>query len=252
MQVIVFEAETSDAYWQGGKKVETEGSSIFPSRFSRLFFPTPPPPDMELGLAVPREIATLDIDEFEFDKGLLSNPKAKKKTFKKKNGIVDLSYQLELSPDPPTLKAKVKGTFRGAWFSQDDFSLKEDSTTLAAIRLRHNRGIFVAMTLFKTPPDKIESKGPPVDTYSAPRLKQRAQPEFPPELLGHDGVVVVQATVNRQGRIEPEGLRIVRAPHPLFARAFLSKLNEWVYDPGRKNGSPVEVVVRVTVNFVTR
>lgn len=253
LQVIVFEAEVSDAYWQGGKTLQTEGSSIFPSRFSRLFLPMPPPPDTQLGLAVPREISTLDIDEFKFDQELLTNPKAKKKSFKKKNSIVDLFYQLELSSGLPALKVKVKGTLRNSWFSQEGFSLKEDSTTLAAIRLRDDHGVFMALTLFKAPSKTAKKSRPPGKHVSPPSIEKRVIPEFPAGLYGHSGLVMVQVVINQEGRVDPESVRIVRSPHPLFTKVFLrSLIEDWTFHPGMRDGSAVATLANVEVNFESR
>jgi TonB family protein len=61
-----------------------------------------------------------------------------------------------------------------------------------------------------------------------------------------EGVVVLQATISKQGSIER--LQVLSGP-PLLLQAALDAVKTWQYRPYMLNGEPVEVEAQVTVNF---
>jgi protein TonB len=60
------------------------------------------------------------------------------------------------------------------------------------------------------------------------------------------GVVVLEAIINKQGSVE--NLRVING-HPLLIQSALDAVKQWKYKPTLLNGEPVEVVTQVTVNF---
>jgi TonB family protein len=73
-------------------------------------------------------------------------------------------------------------------------------------------------------------------------------PQYPAVAkAGHvEGVVVLQATISRQGSIEK--LQVLSGP-PLLVQAALDAVKTWQYRPYLLNGEAVEVEAQITVNF---
>jgi TonB family protein len=86
-----------------------------------------------------------------------------------------------------------------------------------------------------------------------PPLKVRdVWPVFPPGAVGGGGIVILEGTIGTDGHVQnAKVLRGVREA-PAFDQAALSALEQWLYAPALLNGSPVEVVVTVTMNFTSR
>ena len=63
---------------------------------------------------------------------------------------------------------------------------------------------------------------------------------------GITGTVVLQATINKDGRIAD--LHVVSGPHEL-QQAALDAVKQWVYRPYLLNNEPVEVATTVNVIF---
>ncbi|HYX70512.1 MAG TPA: energy transducer TonB [Terriglobales bacterium] len=80
-------------------------------------------------------------------------------------------------------------------------------------------------------------------------LVQRVQPLYPhlAKLTGVQGDVILQAMIDRDGRIEQ--LQAVSG-HPLLVSAALEAVRQWRYRPYRLNGQPVEVETQITVRFI--
>jgi TonB family protein len=84
-------------------------------------------------------------------------------------------------------------------------------------------------------------------------LKVRDMPPvFPPGAVGGGGTVILEGTIGTDGQVQ--NARVLRGVRdtPAFDHAALSALEQWRYAPALLNGSPVEVVVTVTMNFTSR
>lgn len=79
-------------------------------------------------------------------------------------------------------------------------------------------------------------------------LIRKTIPAYPAiaKATGTQGVVVLQATISRQGTIE--NLRVVSGPQ-LLREAALEAVRSWRYRPFLLNGEPVEVDTTVNVDF---
>jgi periplasmic protein TonB len=79
-------------------------------------------------------------------------------------------------------------------------------------------------------------------------LIRRVQPVYPALARSAriQGVVVLDATISKQGVIE--NLRLISG-HPMLAPAAIDAVRQWRYKPYILNGEPVEVETQVTVNF---
>lgn len=97
---------------------------------------------------------------------------------------------------------------------------------------------------------------PPVDrgpvrvggAITAPALVSRVAPEYP-NIAVHahvQGVVVLEAVVGRDGRVEEA--RVLRSI-PLLDAAAIAAVRQWRYSPLLLNGEPQRFVLTVTVSF---
>jgi len=73
-------------------------------------------------------------------------------------------------------------------------------------------------------------------------------PDYPPIALSHqiDGVVVLQVTIDTQGKIKD--LKLISGPE-MFVRAAMDAVWQWRYTPYMLGGKPIEVETQVVVNF---
>jgi periplasmic protein TonB len=82
----------------------------------------------------------------------------------------------------------------------------------------------------------------------APALVKRVAPVYPPLAARAkvEGVVILEATVGRDGRVEDvEVLRSV----PLLDRSAIDAVRQWVYNPLLLNGQAERFILTVTVSF---
>jgi protein TonB len=81
-----------------------------------------------------------------------------------------------------------------------------------------------------------------------PTLLTRVGPAYPPMAVqAHvEGVVVLEAVVDRQGRVE--NVRILRSI-PLLDQAAIDAVKQWQYAPLLVNGQPASFIITVTVSF---
>jgi TonB family protein len=81
-----------------------------------------------------------------------------------------------------------------------------------------------------------------------PVLLKKFAPTYPPMAKQRHlhGTVVLQATIERNGRIG--GVRLESGDR-LLADAAIQAVRQWVYKPARLDGQPVEVQTRIIINF---
>jgi TonB family protein len=82
----------------------------------------------------------------------------------------------------------------------------------------------------------------------APTRIRTVQPAYPAEAkaAGVQGVVIVEAIINEQGRVD--NVRVLRSVPPLD-QAAIDAVRQWEYTPTLLNGLPVAVVMTTTVQF---
>ena len=102
------------------------------------------------------------------------------------------------------------------------------------------------------PPPQASTPTGPVRIHAGidpPRKTRDVAPEYPvmARSTGAQGVVIIEATIDVDGNVA--GTRVLRSI-PLLDAAALDAVRQWKYAPARLNGSPVAVLVTVTVNFV--
>ncbi len=100
------------------------------------------------------------------------------------------------------------------------------------------------------PPAPQPVKATPVRVSQMERasLIHQVSPVYPnlAKVTRTQGVVVVEATISKEGGIE--SLRVVSG-HPLLIQAAVDAVKQWRYRPLILNGEPVEVLTTITVTF---
>ena len=83
---------------------------------------------------------------------------------------------------------------------------------------------------------------------STPRKIKDVAPIFPPiaVMYGVGGTVTLEATVDEQGRVADA--RILKAAR-IFEQPSIDAVKQWEFEPARRHGAPVPVVIGVTVQF---
>ena len=87
-----------------------------------------------------------------------------------------------------------------------------------------------------------------------PKVLNAVRPDYPASARarGEEGIVVVQAVIDRHGAVEPDALRVVES-HPPFDEAAIAAFRQWKFQPGRNDsGDVVRVLVQQPIRFQLR
>lgn len=84
---------------------------------------------------------------------------------------------------------------------------------------------------------------------SAPTLLSGNAPEFTQEAraAGLQGVVVVEALIDEQGRVI--AAEVIQSVHPSLDKATLEAVRQWQFSPAMVDGKAVMKVVHIPVSF---
>lgn len=118
-------------------------------------------------------------------------------------------------------------------------------------------GVVGSLVPFDVPPPAPPPPAPSVadrrpvrvgGAITVPTLVSRVEPYYPPIAVraGVHGVVILEAVVDRQGRVEE--VKVLRSI-PLLDTAAIEAVRQWVYSPLLLNGQPERFVLTVTVSF---
>ena len=99
-----------------------------------------------------------------------------------------------------------------------------------------------------TPPESMPLRIRVGGNVQQTKLIAQPRPIYPPaaKAVGLQGVVHLQATIAEDGTIRRLDLL---SGHPILAEAAMAAVQNWVYQPTLLNGSPVEVITQIDVNF---
>ena len=67
--------------------------------------------------------------------------------------------------------------------------------------------------------------------------------------LGASGTVIVEATLEATGRVEPASVRIMQSANPGFNDEVRRIVRAALYRPAKSRGRPVRVVIRQALTF---
>ncbi|HUI25843.1 MAG TPA: TonB family protein [Candidatus Kryptonia bacterium] len=87
-----------------------------------------------------------------------------------------------------------------------------------------------------------------------PEVISRQMPTYPPiaRARGVEGLVVLEGIVDRDGRIEPDGLKVLHSI-PLLDDAAIQAFRQWRFKPGYdQHGEPVRVILQIPFRFQLR
>lgn len=86
------------------------------------------------------------------------------------------------------------------------------------------------------------------EEYADDQIIHRVHPVYPKHarLKQLHGVVVLQAVVNKQGKVD--SLQLISGD-PLLAQAAADAVKQWRYKPYSRNGEAIDFQTRVTVDF---
>jgi protein TonB len=102
----------------------------------------------------------------------------------------------------------------------------------------------VAVEFKLTPPAPVRVGG----AIKPPAQIKRVTPPYPPEAqaAGVQGMVIMEATIGADGKVTD--VRVLRSI-PLLDQAATDAVRQWEYTPTVLNGTPVPVIMTVTLNF---
>jgi len=87
-----------------------------------------------------------------------------------------------------------------------------------------------------------------------PKLLESVPPTYPPiaRARGQEGVVIVQAIIDRRGLVERDAMQVIKSQPP-FDDAALAAFRQWRFQPGRDDtGEDVRVLVQQPIRFQLR
>jgi protein TonB len=88
----------------------------------------------------------------------------------------------------------------------------------------------------------------------APAVLEQVRPQYPARARarGLEGVVVVQAIIDRSGTVEGDSLKVIQSQNP-FDDAAVAAFRRWRFKPGRDDGgNTVRVIVQQPIRFQLR
>lgn len=113
--------------------------------------------------------------------------------------------------------------------------------------------------LLTAPVDETEEGTPPVEAEQAapsaksgqqsPRPLHTVSPVYPftRRMANEQGVVKVEFIVDKNGRVA--AIDVLESPHPEFSDAVTTAVSQWKFEPGKKDGRPVNTRVQQTFPF---
>ncbi len=160
---------------------------------------------------------------------------------------------VKVTPQAP--KQRFEAVLRQPRSIPDDIALVEEDPTLMALRPPEGTpgGVFGGVPLGFAELSGL--KPPPIPKpirvggqVQAARLLNRILPVYPTEALEENiaGTVSLRAVIGLDGEVKD--LRLIEG-HPLLAPAAIEAVSQWRYKPTLLNGSKVEVITEIAVNF---
>jgi len=90
-----------------------------------------------------------------------------------------------------------------------------------------------------------------IDAQKRPKIISQVKPVYPEEAKkqGLQGVVELEATINRAGHVVGVKVLPAQAPQPLLEAAAVAAVRQWKYAPYKINGKAQAVIFTVTITF---
>ena len=220
-------------------------SAEFPQQFSSMYTPfrklqrfTVPE-----GIEIPRKLILVDIHT-------LPESALRGKKVSYRSPVGDLSYQLKVSSwMGESYQIRLSGQYKGFKFDNIPIEGLSDRTKLVTMRRTARQTLFAALTPIQAIPLFSDQENLPPENFKQPRLLEGPKPRQPEE-LSETGRVLIRGIITPEGRLDPNRFVLLECPHPLLGRSALEAvLNDWTFEPGKKNGQPVEALLSIEVEF---
>jgi TonB family protein len=87
------------------------------------------------------------------------------------------------------------------------------------------------------------------DDVTPPRVTKQVNPQYSPGSRGVriHGSVLIETIVSSRG--DPKKTHVVRGLDKEIDAAAVDAVNQWLFQPGKKNGKPVAVRVQIEIQF---
>ena len=94
-------------------------------------------------------------------------------------------------------------------------------------------------------------EGPEDPAVTKPTIRTASQPVYPPEeaAKGEVGAVILEAMIGVDGKVSD--LKTLRSSSPVFEKAVMDAVAQWIFVPAAQNGSPVASRWRMSICFET-
>ena len=166
----------------------------------------------------------------------------------------------EPAPQPLVIQDLPEGFQELAVPREIPLEIAPPASNAIAIRARDFSGVGVAGGVAREPADTtvaplaVEFVDRPPVVLNARDLGRRMETLYPSSyrLAGIQGQAVVQLVIDKEGRVEEEGMSIVNVTHPHFGPASRELVKLLRFEPATVNGRPVRVWVRMPVDWTIR
>ncbi len=195
------------------------------------------------GFEIPRKLILLDIHT-------LPESALRGKKVSYRSPVGDLSYQLQVSQwMGGSYEIRLSGKYKGFKFDDIPIQGHSDRTKLVTMRKTARQTLFAVLTPVQAIPLFSDQESFPVEHFEEPRLIEGPKARYP-EGLSEAGAVLIRGIITPAGRLDPERFVLLECPHPLLGRTALETvLNDWTFQPGTRDGQPVEALTTIEVQF---
>jgi len=220
-------------------------SADFPQQFSAMYTPFRKLQEFAVpeGITIPRKLILLDIHT-------LSESALRGKKVSYRSPVGDLSYRLKVTQwMGESYQIKLSGQYHGFKFDDIPIQGRSDRTKLVRMRKTALQTLFAVLTPVQAIPLFSDQESLPGENFEEPKLIEGPKPRYP-EGLSEGGGVLIRGVITLEGRLDPDRFVLLECPHPLLGRSALETvLNDWTFQPGKKDGQPVEALTTIEVEF---
>jgi len=181
-------------------------------------------------------------------KAISFTPKKKHRTILKKKNLAKLSKKAEkIEPVIHKQKEVMKRPLTPVKAVPIKTEVPE-IRQIKSVKKQNSKG--QPATLKKISPQKKENISQAHIEFAKPLYKKNALPAYPviAQKRGYQGIVELMVLVSEKGKIS--SLKIFKSSgYKSLDRQAVKTVKNWLFEPGKKNGSPQEMWVKIPVKF---
>ena len=123
---------------------------------------------------------------------------------------------------------------------------------VSGCRSEPETGTGTAPAVAVAPPQNADEVNRPGGNVTTPRLLRETKPEYPQRAMAEkiQGEVLMECVVKADGTVGDK--KVVKSLHPDLDRAALDAAAQWVFEPGTRDGKPVNVLVTIAMAFTLK